>query len=80
MGFQDQCWVKEQMESRRITPEGLLKLVRENRLSGFRSPMAGLKWLVKKFPAKTRSAAEMESAVRGPRAFSAPVETPRCER
>jgi hypothetical protein len=80
MGFQDQCWVKEQMELRRITPEGLLKLARENPLSGFRSPMAGLKWLVKKFPAKTRSASEMDSTVRVARALSAPVEAPRCER
>ena len=80
MGFQDECWLKEQMELRGVAPERFVELVRLNPLSGFRSPMAGLKWLVKKFRTKTRSAVDLESAARALSAFSPPVETPRCER
>jgi len=78
MGFQDECWLKEQMELRCVTPEGLLELVRENPLSGFHSSMAGLKWLVKKFRAKTRAAAEREAAKVG--AASQSTSTQRCEK
>jgi hypothetical protein len=81
MRFQDECWLKEQIELRRISPEGLLELVRKNPLSGFRSPMAGLKWLVKKFRTKTRSAAELEAAAQGAvGTLSPPAERPRCEK
>lgn len=80
MRFQDECWLKEQIELRRISPEGLLELVRQNPLSGFRSPMAGLKWLVKKFRTKTRSSLEMEAAAQGAvGTLSPPAESPRCE-
>ena len=78
MGFQDECWLKEQMELRGVTPEGLVKLVHENPLNGFHSAMAGLKWLVKKFRTKTRSA--MELAAEAASTFRPPVETPRCEK
>ena len=81
MGFQDECWLKEQMELRGVTPEGLVKLVHENPLNGFHSAMAGLKWLVKKFRTKTRSALELEAAAaRAASRFSAPVENPRCQK
>jgi helix-turn-helix protein len=81
MHFQDECWLKEQMELRRVTPEGLLQLVRKNPLSGFRSPMAGLKWLVKRFRTKTRSAPELEAAAQGAvGTLSPPAESPRCEK
>ncbi len=81
MGFQDECWLKEQMELRRITPGGLVKLVSKNPLSGFRSAMAGLKWLVKKFRTKTRSAGELKAvAVVAAGTFSPPVVATRCEK
>ena len=80
MRFQDECWLKEQMEIRRISAEGLLELVRQNPLSGFRSPMAGLKWLVKKFRTKTRSSLELEAAAQATVVtLSPPAESPRCE-
>jgi helix-turn-helix protein len=78
MTFQDECWLKEQIELRHISPDALDKLVRENPLTGFHSPMAGLKWLVKKFRTKTRSAVEL--ATGASIAFSSPVETSRCEK
>ncbi|MBZ5609773.1 MAG: helix-turn-helix domain-containing protein [Acidobacteriia bacterium] len=79
MGYLDERWLKENMELRCITADALLKLVHENPLRGFRSPMAGLKWLAKKFRTKTKSAAHLESEVqrRHPRA---PNEIPRCEK
>ena len=80
MRFQDECWLKEEMELRRVPPEALLELVRENPLGGFRSPMAGLKWLVKKFRTKTRSALELEASTQGAAVIlSPPAENPRCE-
>jgi hypothetical protein len=75
MSSQDESWLKEQMELRCITFESFIKLLHENSLERFHSPMAGLKWLVKKFGAKTRSAREHASA--GP-AVRPPVESPRC--
>ena len=45
------------------------------------SPMAGLKWLVKKFRAKTQSAAELEAAAASTAIqCSPPRENPRCEK
>ena len=80
MRFQDECWLKEQMELRRVTPEGLLELVRKNPLSRFRSPMAGLKWLVKKFRTKTRSSLELRAAAQAAvSTLHPPAESPRCE-
>ena len=61
MAFEDERWLKEQLELRRSTPDALLELVRKNPLNGFKTPMAGLKWLVKKLRAKTQSAAEREA-------------------
>ena len=78
MRFQDERWLNEEMELRRVPPEGLLELVRQNPLSGFRSPMAGLKWLVKKFRTKTRSSPELETAAKE-RLLPQPVEGPRCQ-
>jgi hypothetical protein len=81
MGFQDECWLKEEMELRRVAPEGLLELVRKNPLRGFHSPMAGLKWLVKKFRAKTRLATERDAMAAGTASQCAPpLENPRCEK
>jgi hypothetical protein len=80
MGFQDECWLKEEMERRGITPKALAKLVDENPLTGFHSPMAGLKWLVKKFRTKTRSSLELgNEAKRALGILSPPAESPRCE-
>jgi hypothetical protein len=68
------------MELRRISPEGLIELVGTNPLSGFRSPMAGLKWLVKRFRTKTRSSLELEAAAQGAvGTLSRPAESPRCD-
>ena len=80
MSFQDECWLKEQVELRQISPDALVKLVHENPLNGFHSPMAGLKWLVKSFRIKTRSAAELDSVAGARIAPSLPVEAPRCEK
>ena len=77
MSVQDERWLKEQMELRQITPGGLLELERKNPLAGFRSPMAGLKWLLNKFVTKTRSHVEIETAFKA--AGPAPAEVPRCE-
>jgi len=80
MGFQDECWLKEAMERRGITPEALAKLVTENPLAGFHSPMAGLKWLVKKFRAKTRSSLELQNEAKAALGILPPLaESPRCE-
>jgi hypothetical protein len=80
MGFQDECWLREEMERRGITPEELAKLVNENPLAGFRSPMVGLKWLVKKFRTKTRSSPELETEAKAALGIlSLPAESPRCE-
>ena len=68
------------MELRHISPDALVKLVHENPLKGFHSPMAGLKWLVKKFRTKTRSAVDLASAVGAQSVPSLPVEAPRCEK
>lgn len=81
MSFQDESWLKEQMERRQIAPESLLELVRENQLRGFQSPMAGLKWLIKKFRLKTKSSAVLEAAATvAVGRMSPPAEVPRCER
>ena len=80
MRCQDERWLRENMELRCITPDELLKLERENPLGGFQSPMAGLKWLVKKFGTKTKSAAHFDSEVRRRYACVPSVETPRCEK
>jgi len=81
MDLQDECWLKEQMELRQIAPDGLAKLVRENPLNGFHTPMAGLKWLVKKFRNKTQSAADLAAGTAGLQsAPSIPAEVPRCEK
>jgi hypothetical protein len=74
--FQDECWLKEEMELRRVPPEGLLELLRKNPLNGFRSPMAGLKWLVKKFRTKTRFS--LTFSVSCPWPFPWPVHPPAC--
>jgi hypothetical protein len=80
MGFQDECWLKEAMERRGITPEALLKLTGENPLTGFHSPMAGLKWLVKKFRNKTQSSLELETEIKAALGILPPLkESPRCE-
>ena len=80
MCFQDECWLKEAMELRGITPEALLDLESENPLTGFRSPMAGLKWLVRKFRAKTRTLSKTEAATQGTAGLlPSPVDSPRCE-
>jgi Helix-turn-helix domain len=80
MGFQDECWLKGEMERRGITSEELAKLVKENPLNGFRSPMAGLKWLVKKFRAKTCSSLELETeTIAALGILPPPKESPRCE-
>lgn len=79
MVSQDEHWLKEQMELRAVTPESLLELVQENPLSGFRSPMAGLKWLVKRFHVKTRSSRDLEAAAEGAAGeLTPPAEAPRC--
>ena len=57
MSYEDKRWLREQMEVRLVSPDELVKLVHANPLSSFHSPMAGLKWLVKRFRAKTRSGA-----------------------
>src|SRR5579883_21605 len=81
MSFQDECWLKEQMELRGVTPEALLRLVNDNPLGGFHSPMAAVKWLVKKFGNKTRSSRELEAANRlAAGTLSPPIEAPRCDR
>jgi hypothetical protein len=80
MGYQDECWVKDQIELRGITPEHFVELVCRNPLSGFHTPMAGLKWLVKKFRTKTLSAVELASEAGATSPFLASVETPRCEK
>jgi len=74
--FQDECWLIEEMELRRVPPEGLLELLRKNPLNGFRSPMAGLKWLVKKFRTKTRFS--LTFSVSCPWPFPWPVHPPAC--
>jgi len=80
IGSQDERWLKEEMERRCITPEALAKLVTENPLSGFHKPIAGLKWLVKKFRTKTRSSMELESEVKAALGIlPPPAESPRCE-
>ena len=78
MRYQDEIWLKEQMELRSVTPRALIELVRQNQPGGFRHPMAGLKWLVKRFRAKTQSAAEREAAART--TALAPRENHRCEK
>jgi len=81
MRYQDEIWLKEQMELRSVTPGALIELVRQNQLCGFHSPMAGLKWLVKKFRTKTQSAAELEAAAASTAIqCSPPRENPRCEK
>ena len=79
MSYEDKRWLKEQMEIRRISPEGLLELVRTNPLSKFDSPMAGLKWLVKRFRGKTRSAADVSVGFGAGNGLSQ-VDNPRCEK
>jgi len=80
MACLDERWLKENMELRGITPDALMKLVGENPLKGFRSPMAGLKWLVKKFRIKTKSAEHLESEARRRYTCAAAVEIPRCDK
>ena len=80
MRCQDEQWLKENMELRRITPEALLQTLDENPLQGFASPMAGLKWLVKQFQKKTESAADLESKARSRYGCLPVVETTRCEK
>jgi len=80
MGCLDERWLKENMELLCIAPDALLKLVRENPLKGFRSPMAGLKWLVKRFRTKTKSAEHLESEARRRHTCAPAVETPRCDK
>ena len=77
---QDETWLKEQMELRNITADALFEMVRTNPLDGFRSPMAGLKWLVKKFCSKTQlgSASEKAAGIAG--RLPAKIEAPRCEK
>ena len=80
MASQDEYWLKENMERRGITPEAMVKLVNENSLTGFHTPMAGLKWLVKKFRAKTLSSQELEDrSTLASVILSPPAERPRCE-
>ena len=57
MDSNDARWLREQMELRNVTPETLLKLIDENPLTGFDTPIAGLKWLLKQAKAKTNAAA-----------------------
>lgn len=68
------------MEQRNITPEALLELARSNPLAGFDNPMAGLKWLVKRFRSKTQTAESIESAVRRQYVFERPFDNARCEK
>jgi hypothetical protein len=56
----DERWLKEWCELRGVEIETLAELLRQNPLGGFKSPMAGLKWLVKNAKAKSCSAAEAE--------------------
>jgi hypothetical protein len=79
MNCQDERWLKEQMELRGITPDALLQLVHANPVKRFHNPMAGLKWLVKKFQAKTHSAGDLEAVTVCRGASSRPMENPRCE-
>jgi hypothetical protein len=82
MSGQDECWLREEMQRRHATPEALAELVRKNALTGFRNPMAGLKWLVKKFGIKTRSLLELEAEAQrylGPGSLPPPEEGTRCE-
>jgi hypothetical protein len=79
MSVQDETWLKDQMELRSIPSEALAKLVNENPLPGFHTPMAGLKWLVKKFRAKTRTSLELASALGAVGTLSPPTEGPRYE-
>jgi hypothetical protein len=79
MDFQDECWLREQMEIRRVSPATLVELVRRNPLAGFRTPMAGLKWLLKRAGTKTRSAKEIESAAQVATARLTPRENERCQ-
>ena len=80
MASQDEYWLKENMEQRSITPEALVKLVNENSLSSFHTPMAGLKWLVKKFRAKTHSSQELEDRAKlTSLILSPPAERPGCK-
>lgn len=58
MSAHDASWLREQMELRNVGVGELLKLVDDNPLNGFaKGPMAGLKWLVKKFGTKAAKAA-----------------------
>jgi hypothetical protein len=79
MNCQDERWLKEQMELRGITPDALLQLVHANPLKRFYNPMAGLKWLVKKFQAKTHSAGDLEVATGCRGGSSGSMENPRCQ-
>ena len=81
LSFQDECWIKEEMERRHTTPEALAELVKKNPLAGFDNPVAGLKWLVKRFRFKTRSSLKLETAAQRALGIILPLtaESVRCE-
>jgi hypothetical protein len=80
MSAHDERWVKEQCELRGVEIATLVELLRQNPLCGFKSPMAGLKWLVKNSEAKARSTAEAEFAAHAVLPGLLSVELPRCIR
>jgi hypothetical protein len=77
MTSKDERWLRENMETRGITPEELLKLSRDN--TAFRTPMAGLKWLVKNFQSKNKSKDDLENQLRSQNGFHQVKERPRCD-